>query len=353
MDTNSTSQPDTTEADPDPATRTVLVTGGSGYLASWTIVELLRRGYRVRTTIRNLAREGEVRSMIADQIAAAERLSFVQANLLDDTGWSQATDGADYVLHVASPMPIGEYRGTDIIGPALEGTRRVLGAARKAGVRRVVLTSSTEAALPDDHSGQVADETIWTEVPPTPAFDYTRAKTLAEREAWSFVESSGLELSTVLPCFMQGPVLGSDYSGSVSVVAMMLGGKMPAIPRVGWDIVDVRDIADLHLLAMTSPKAAGERFIGSGDFLWLKDIAAILRENLGEKAKKVPRRMLPNAVVRVGALFNAEMKQMVPRLDVQHEVSSEKAERMLGWKARPATTAVLDAAHSLIDKNLV
>jgi dihydroflavonol-4-reductase len=331
----------------------VLVTGGSGYLAGWTIVELLRRGYRVQTTIRDLAREDTVRSMIASQIDT-NGLSFIQANLLEDAGWSRAANGADFVLHIASPMPIGEYRGTDIVGPAVEGTRRILRAATAAGARRVVLTSSAEAALPELHSGRIADETIWADVSPTPAAAYARAKILAEQEAWLFAKSvSDLELATVLPCFMQGPVLGADYSGSVDVVARMLGGKLPAIPRIGWNIVDVRDIVELHLLAMTSPKAAGERFIGSGEFLWLKDIAAILRDNLGDKAKKVPGRMLPNAMVKAGALVSGLMRDLVPRLDAEHPVTSQKARRMLGWTSRPADVSLLDTAHSLIEKNLV
>ncbi|BAX91649.1 dihydroflavonol-4-reductase [Mycobacterium shigaense] len=332
----------------------VLVTGGSGYLGSWTIVELLRRGYHVRTTIRDIAREDLVRSMIATQTTAPDRLAFVQANLLEDAGWDQAAAGADFVLHVASPMPVGEYRGTDLVSPAVEGTRRVLHAARAAGVRRVVPTSSAEAAVPQKNSGRIAEETIWRDVSVTSSDEYARAKTVAEREAWSFAESVGdLELSTVLPCFMQGPVLGVDYSGSVDAVAMMLGGKLPAIPRIGWNIVDVRDIVELHLLAMTSPKALGERFIGSGEFFWLKDIAAILRDNLGARAKKVPRRTLPNTFVKAGALVSGLMQDLVPRLDNEQPVSSAKARRILGWTTRPAAISLLQTAQSLIELELV
>ncbi|MEE6179541.1 NAD-dependent epimerase/dehydratase family protein [Mycobacterium sp. 050134] len=338
-----------------PYRQTVLVTGGSGYLGSWTIVELLERGYRVRTTIRDPAREVAVRSMIARRTGDTDRLSFVQANLLDDGGWKRAADGTDFVVHAASPMPVGEYRGSDIVAPAVEGTRRVLRAAREAGVRRVVLTSSAMAALPDQAAGRVADETVWSNVATSSRADiYARAKTVAEQEAWSFVASTGdLELTSVLPCFLQGPVLGADYSGSVDMVAMMLRGKFPALPRVGWDIVDVRDIVDLHLRAMTYPEAAGERFIGSGEFLWLTDVAAILRENLGNGAAKVPRRTLPNAVVRAGALFSGLMKDIVPRLDTHQSVSSDKARRLLSWTARPVATTLLDTARSLIAEGLV
>jgi dihydroflavonol-4-reductase len=334
--------------------RTVLVTGGSGYLASWTIVVLLQRGYRVRTTVRDLSRAPMVRAMIATQVDAADRLSFVRANLLADDGWSEATDGAQFVIHTASPMPVGEYQGTDLVGPALDGTGRVLSAAHHSGVRRVVLTSSGDAATPPKNSGAVADETIWTDVPEGHAFDYQRAKVLAERAAWAFAGANPeMELSTVLPAFMQGPVLGSDYSGSVSVVAMLLSGKLPAIPRLGWSVVDVRDVVDLHIMAMTSPKAAGERFVGAGDFLWISDMATILRESLGDRGRKVPRRMLPNAFVRLAALVNRDMKEMVPRLGIEQRASSAKARRILGWSPRPAAEAIIDGARSLIDYDLV
>jgi dihydroflavonol-4-reductase len=354
MDTkNQSSNPPSSSTGDAPENLAVLVTGGSGYLASWTIVDLLKRGYRVRTTVRDLSRSDAVRSMIASKAPTHDQLSFVEANLLDDEGWEQATAETDYVLHVASPMPVGEYRGTDLIGPAVDGTLRVLRAARAAGVRRVVLTSSANTALPAAKSGVVADESIWTEVPDTTAHAYPRSKTLAEQAAWSFANSSGLELTSVLPAFMQGPVLGGDYSGSIDVIARMLNGRLPAIPRVGWNIVDVRDVADLHLRAMTAPEAAGQRFIGGGEFLWLTDIAVILRKHLGEKAAKISIRALPNAVVRIGSLFKDEMKQMVPLLGVRQEVTSAKAERVLGWKARPAAAAIRDGASSLIDQELV
>ncbi|ORA35899.1 NAD-dependent epimerase/dehydratase family protein [Mycobacterium aquaticum] len=336
------------------AHRTVLVTGGSGYLASWTIVELLRRAYRVRATIRRSTREAEVREMVAGQTGSTDRLTFFEADPVADRGWAEAAEGADYVLHLASPMPIGEYRGTDLIGPALSGTRRVLVAAHAAGVQRVVVTSSVEAALPET-PGAVATESLWTIASDSPEYEYRRAKTLAEQEVWEFVRAHGtaMEATTVLPAFMQGPVLGSDYSGSVSVIATLLSGKLPAIPRVGWDVVDVRDIADLHIRAMTSPSAAFERFIGSGEFLWLKDFAAILRDSLGAKGARVPQRGLPDFVVRFGARFNGDLKEIAPRLGVEQSATSEKAERLLGWKARSAATAVRDAAVSLLERSLV
>jgi dihydroflavonol-4-reductase len=334
--------------------QTVLVTGGTGFVGSWAIVELLRRGYRVRTTIRSLARESDVRSMIATQTDPAS-LACVQANLLEDRGWDEAMAGADFVLHVASPMPVGEYRGQDVITPAREGTLRVMRAARAAAVKRVVITSSTAAAIPADTSGGVvADETIWTDLPDKEIYNYARSKTLAEQDAWRFIEANnGIELATVLPAQIQGPVLGTDYSPSVEIVAMMLKGKMPALPRIGFGIVDVRDLVDLHIRAMTVPGAAGQRFIASGDFLWFKDIAEILRNNLAELATKVSTRTLPDFVVRAGAVVNAELKQLAPNLGVRRTASSAKAERILDWKPRPAACAIVDTAHSLTSRNLL
>lgn len=338
----------------DGAERTVLVTGGSGYLANWTIVELLQRGYRVRATVRSRACEPDVRGRIGSLAPVADRLTFVEADLLADAGWAEAADGADFVLHMASPMPVGEYRGTDLVGPAVDGTLRVLSAAHAAGVRRVVVTSSMEAALPTS-ADRVATESDWTNLPDSPGYEYRRAKTLAEQAAWSFVRGNGgtLELSTVLPAFMQGPVLGGDYSGSVGVVAMLLNGNLPAIPRVGWEVVDVRDIADLHIRAMTSPRAVSERFLGSGEFLWLKDFADVLRDGLRMNGRKVPHRVLPDFIVRLGALFSADLKGIAPQLGIEQVASSAKAQQLLGWNARPARVAVLDAATSLLDQKLV
>lgn len=341
---------------PDPdKMRTVLVTGGSGFLGSWVIVTLLRQGFRVRTTIRNLAKEGEVRAMIASQIEPGDRLAFFAADLLKDEGWSRAADGSDDIIHVASPMPIGEFERQDIVTPARQGTRRVLEAAVGAGVQRVVLTSSAVAALPP--LGQIArfNETLWTERPDKPIYQYQRSKTLAERDAWEFVQSrkGAPELTTILPGFIQGPVLGADYSGSVDLVARMLRGKMPAMPRIGFGIVDVRDLAELHVRAMLSPAAAGERLLAVGDFLWLSDFAQILRERLGEKAAKAPVRVMPDWLVRIMALFNPQMARIAPDLGVRRKVDASTAERLLGWKTRPAADSIADAGSSLIDKGLV
>jgi len=327
----------------------VLVTGGSGFAAGYIVRELLGRGLRVRTTVRDLARADAVRQ----RLATPGDLSFVAADLLRDDGWDAAAQGMDYVVHTASPMPVGEFRGHDVIRPAREGTRRVLEAAHRAGVRRVVLTSSTAAALPAV-PGTPADETVWSDLPDKPQYIYPRAKTLAEQDAWRLARDwpDGPELTTVLPANIQGPALDDDLGPSVSLIRLMLTGKMPMVPRIGYAIVDVRDLATLHAEALTAPAAAGRRFIAAGEFLWLRDMAAILRERLGARAAKAPRRQLPDWVVRAAAPFNAEMAQLAPTLGVRSQVSAAQAERLLGWRTRPAADSVTDTATSLLALDL-
>jgi nucleoside-diphosphate-sugar epimerase len=326
-----------------------LVTGGSGFLAGYVIAELLRRGHQVRATVRNLARADEVRARIGKLGQDTAGLSFAEADLLRDDGWQAAAGGMDFVVHTASPMPIGEFRGQDVIRPAREGTRRVLTAARDAGVRRVVLTSSTGAAMPADREAP-ADESVWTDLPDRPEFVYPRAKTLAERDAWALVRGwpDGPELATVLPANIQGPAVDDDYAPSIALIRLMLTGRMPLIPRLGYTVVDVRDLAELHAEALTNPAAAGERFIAGGEFLWFTEMAAILRDRLGDAARKVPRRSLPDWVVRAGALVNPEMRQMRPSLGVRSDLRAAHAEKLLGWRTRPAAESIADAGRSLI-----
>jgi dihydroflavonol-4-reductase len=335
----------------------VLVTGGTGYVGGWTLVALLKQGYRVRTTVRALRREGEVRAAIARQVDPEDRLSFFAADLLKDEGWEQAADGADFILHVASPMGVGEFKDQDLIRPAREGTLRVLKAGAKAGVKRVVVTSSLLAALPPGREPDRAptDETVWTDLTGKGVNHYTHSKTLAEQAAWDFVRQSGgpMTLTTVLPGMIQGPVLGKDLGGSIEMMARMLRGEFSRLPRLGFSVVDVRDLVDLHLLAMRTPEAAGHRFAGTSDFLWMTDMARVLRERLGARAAKVPTGLAPDFLVRVGALFNPELRQLTGSLGRRNEFSTAKAERMLGWRARPAAESIVDCAESLVREGLV
>lgn len=339
------------------ANKTVLVTGGSGFIGSWMLIALLQRGYTVRTTVRRLSREKSVRVAVAKQVDAADRLSFFEADLLDDAGWDAAVDGAQFIAHVASPMPVGEYKKTDVIRPAREGTRRLLEAGMQAGVRRIVVTSSLTAAMPPAAAdvNSASDETVWTDLSAEGINDYTRAKTLAEQDAWALIgrHNGPTTLATILPGMVQGPVLGPDYSGSVDLVARMLTGKVPRFPRIGLSTIDVRDLVELHILAMESAEAVGQRFLGTSDFLWLSDIAHLLRERLGTRAAKVPTKALPDAIVRLLAYVNSDMRFFAPSLGKRRDFSTAKAAKVLGWHARPGAEAVIASAESLIREGLV
>jgi dihydroflavonol-4-reductase len=337
------------------AEQTVLVTGGSGFLGGWCLVELLQSGYRVRTTVRDLAREAEVRANIGSQIEAGERMSVLAADLTDDAGWSQAVEGCDYVLHVASPFPPAQPKDPDeLIVPARDGTLRVLRASLSAGVKRIVLTSSVAAvrnAGPgSDSRGRELTEADWSDPANPKLTPYTRSKTIAERAAWDYMRQQGAEerLVTVQPGAIIGPLLGRDRSYSLQAVERMLTGRMPGLPRLGFSFIDVRDVAKLEVAAMTAPDAAGQRLIAASSFLWFSELAAILREQLGADARKVPRRGVPNAVVRLLALFDPEIRSVVDELGQKTTYSIENARRRVGWEPRPIEQTVADCARSLL-----
>jgi nucleoside-diphosphate-sugar epimerase len=338
---------------------TVLVTGGSGFIGSHAIVQLLAAGHQVRTTVRNLAREPDVRAMLKQGGAdAGDRLSFVAADLEQDAGWAGAIAGCDYVLHVASPFPMSVPKHQDeLIVPAREGALRVLRAARDAGVTRVVLTSSF-AAIGYGHPPQAApfDETSWTNLEGDDVLAYVKSKAVAERAAWDFIAREGgtLELSVVNPVGVFGPVLGPDYSTSILIVQRLMDGDMPGTPRIEFGVVDVRDVADLHIRAMTHPAAKGERFLAvAGDFVSMGEIAAILKKRLGASARRVPTRQLPDWLVRLAALWDPGVKQIVPELGKRKNATSEKARRMLGWTPRSSEEAVAATGESLVRLGLL
>jgi dihydroflavonol-4-reductase len=330
---------------------TVVVTGGTGFVAGWCIAELLKRGYDVRTTVRNLSKEAAVRAAIAPYAGSTDRLTFLCADLTDDAGWDAVMAGSDYVLHVASPLGGGTPGDANsLIAPARDGTLRVLRAATNAGVKRVVMTSAAAAARTPKSSNQISDETIWAD-PNDPRFDaYRRSKILAERAAWDFMEANmgPTEFATILPGAVFGPVLSKGAIGSAQIVNGLLHGRPTGIPRLGFWIVDVRDLADLHIRAMTSPGAAGQRFIAANEFMWMEDVAKSLRSSLGNRAEKVPTRVLPNFVVRSLALFIPLLRSLAPELGRRNELTSAKARRVLGFSPRPATVTVADCAESLL-----
>jgi dihydroflavonol-4-reductase len=336
---------------------TVLVTGGSGFVGSHVVLQLLNAGHDVRTTVRSLTRESAVRAMLTDAgVGPHAPLSFRAADLEHDEGWREAATGCDYVIHVASPMPAAAPKTEDeLIRPARDGVLRVLRASRDAQVKRVVLTSSC-GAIYYGHPPQAApfDETSWTNTDGDMSA-YVRSKAIAERATWDFMSAEGnsLELSVINPGGIFGPILGPDFSSSIDLVTRLLKG-MPGCPRLYFGIVDVRDVADLHIRAMTHPAARGERFIAtSGDIMSMLAIATVLRERLGDAAKKVPARELPSWLVRLVALFDRNLKTLVPLLDSTRRATSAKAQHLLGWQPRSPAEAIVATAESLITFRIV
>lgn len=336
---------------------TVLVTGGTGFIGAHCILQLLGAGYDVRTTVRDLRRETDVRAMLKVGGAdAGSRLSFVAADLEKDAGWPEAVAGCEYVLHVASPFPptLPKHED-DLIVPARDGALRVLRAARDAGVRRLVLTSSF-AAIGYGQEPRTFDETDWTNLQGEGLTPYVKSKTIAERAAWDWIVKQGgaLELSVVNPVVVFGPALGADYSTSILLVQRLMDGTMPGCPRLKFGAVDVRDVADLHLRAMTTAAAKGERFLAvAGDFLWMTELAQVLKSRMGAAAKRVPTRTLPNWLVRVAALREPAVKQIIPELGKEKNASNEKAKRVLGWTPRSNEECVVATAESLVRLGLL
>jgi nucleoside-diphosphate-sugar epimerase len=333
---------------------TVLVTGGSGFIAGHTILQLLAAGHEVRTTVRSLKRTMDVRAKLnRSRASSLERLSFAIADLDRDGGWEDAVADCEYVLHVASPLPLAAPKHEDeIIVPARAGTLRVLRAARTVGVRRVVLTSSF-AAIGYGHAPQTApfEETTWTNLNVPGLSAYVKSKTLAERAAWDFFAAAEgkLELAVVNPVAIFGPVLDDDLAASTTLVQRMLDGSLPGHPRLWFGVVDVRDVADLHLRAMTDPAANGQRFLATaGDCVSMLEIARMLKQGLGESARKVPLRQIPDWLMRVAAIFNSTAKQGVSELGKVKNASSAKARNVLGWSARSREEAIVATAESLL-----
>ena len=338
---------------------TVLVTGGSGFIGSHCILQLLAAGYQVRTTVRSLDRESDVRAML--KVGGAEpgdQLKFFAADLEKDAGWAEAVAGCEYVLHVASPFPASVPKNEDeLIIPARDGALRVLRAARDAGVSRVVLTSSFAAVgYGQWPQKKPFDETNWTNLKREDVSPYVKSKTVAENEAWNFMgrERGGLELAVVNPVGVLGPVLGPDYSTSILIVQRLMDGAMPGCPKITFGVVDVRDVVDLHIRAMTHPAAKGERFLAvAGDFMSMVELAKVLKSRMGPWAKRVPTWQLPNILVRLAVLRDPAVKQIIPELGKKKNATSEHAKKLLGWEPRPREDAIVATAESLVRLGLL
>jgi len=340
------------------STPRILVTGGSGYIAGVLIRQLLAAGWRVNTTVRDLAREPALRQLLgASQGDAREQLRCFSADLMHAASWAEAATGCSHVAHLASPLPAGVPRDANkLIVPARDGALRALKAARDAGVQRVVMTSSVAAIAyghgPGEHRFTERD---WTrlEMPGIPA--YVQSKTVAERAArdWVAREGGGLAFCTVNPSVVLGPVASADYSASVVLVRSLLQGRIPVLPRIGFGIVDVRDVAELHWRALTAPGMANERFIACGGFHWLHEVAAVLREELGEQARRVPTRRMPDWAVRLLAKVSPTLRTVASELGTVRHQDASHAREVLGWVPRPPREAILTTARDLIALGVV
>ncbi|MEQ1683128.1 MAG: NAD-dependent epimerase/dehydratase family protein [Burkholderiaceae bacterium] len=332
----------------------VLVSGGSGYIAGFLIRQLVAEGWTVHTTVRSLAKEDAVRQLLA---VDNSKLKFFAADLNADAGWAEAMAGCSHVAHLASPLPSGVPKHADeLIVPARDGALRALRAARVAGVRRFVMTSSVAAIAYGRGRGvHHFTEADWTLLDKPGITAYVQSKTIAERAArdWVAKEGGGIEFCSINPSVVLGPVWSRDYSASVVIVKKMLDGSMRACPDIGFGVVDVRDVADLHVRALKAPNMAGERFIASGRFMKLREIADVLRAELGARAHKVPTRNVPDWLVRVAARFNPLARAVVSELGSVRNQDASHAKAVLGWATRPVEQSIADTARCLIELGIV
>ena len=335
-------------------TKTVLVSGGSGYIAGFTIQQLLAEGWTVHTTVRNLAREAALRPLLG---GTPETLKFFAADLTADAGWAEAMAGCSHVAHVASPFNSEPPKHEDdLIVPAREGVLRALRFAKAAGVERFIQTSSVAAIAYGHGKGQhLFTENDWTNVDGPDVYAYVKSKTIAERAAreWMAANGGDMEFLSINPSAVLGPIWTNDFSASIELVKQLLSAALPGCPDIGFGIVDVRDVADLHVRALTEPGLDGERFIAAGPFLKMIDVARILKKGLPLEGRKVPVRGLPNWLVRLSAVFNPVIRQVTGELGNVRDASAAHAFDRLGWKTRPVEESIIDCARSLIDRGVV
>ena len=333
---------------------TVLVSGGSGYIAGFLIRQLVAEGWMVHTTVRSLTREAAVRELLA---VDNSRVRFFAADLNADAGWAEAMAGCSHVAHVASPLPMGVPKHADeLIVPARDGALRALRAAKAAGVKRFVMTSSVAAISYGRGRGvHHFTEADWTDLSQPGLTPYIQSKTVAERAArdWVAQEGGSMEYCSICPSVVLGPVWSRDYSASLVIVKKLLDGSLGATPDIGFGVVDVRDVADLHVRALKAPNMAGERFIASGRFMKLREVADVLRAELGPQAAKVTTRNVPDWLVRGAALFNPLAKAVVGELGSVRNQSPAHAKAVLGWATRPVEQSIVDSARSLLQLGIV
>lgn len=335
-------------------TETILLTGASGFIAKHIALAALNRGFGLRGTLRNPGRAEEVRRALRPHLAdpaALDRLSFVTGDLEQDTGWDAAMQGVAAVIHSASPFPIEQPDDPQaLIRPAVDGTRRVLGAAARAGVRRVVLTSSVAAIL-DPRRTRIQTEDDWCDPDAPGVSAYEASKTLAERAAWEVAGEQGLALTTINPGFVLGPPLDRHFGSSLGLVLRILRGCDPMLPPMGLPMVDVRDVAEMHLRALERPETAGRRYIAAAGSMWLADWGRALKAEW--PTRRIPTRAAPPWVVRLLALAQPDLRVTLPKLGRLEQVSATRAAQEMGMGFIPADQALLAAARWLVERRLV
>ena len=332
--------------------KTVLVTGATGFIASHLILKLLDAGYAVRGTARSASKAERLNEVLSNYAGKPVNIQVVAADLSKDDGWAEAVEGCAYVQHVASPFPEVQPKNDDeLIRPARDGALRVLKAAKAAGVERVVMTSSMAAIGYGwgDQRPAKFDESHWSNADNiSDNTAYTRSKTIAERAAWDYIdaEGKGLELAVLNPVAVLGPAMSEDVSSSLQLISQPLEGKLPAYPKLSFGIVDVRDVAEAHLRAMTSAEAAGKRFIVGDRVMWMEEVGAVLREAYPDR--KIPKGVLPNWLVRLLSFANPPLKQILPELGQERDFSNDRLKQVLGITPIPAEDAIRASADSLI-----
>ncbi len=342
-----------------PDSQKVLVTGASGFIALHCIHQLLQAGNQVRGTIRAVAREAEVRQTLADHLDNTNALEIVEADLSRDAGWPEAVAGCDFVLHVASPFPEKPPKDdNDLLVPAREGTLRLLRAAAAAGVKRVVLTSSIAAVAYGhlDRANLTFDEEDWSDPQSGSIAAYEKSKTVAEMAAWEFMESpdaGNMELSVINPGLVLGPVLGAHAGTSAKLVKKILERQLPACPRLGFPVVDVRDVARAHVSAMTVPAAAGKRFCCNSASIWLVDLAKILHRGYADKGYMVPTGNMPDWLFRLAAVFDRSLRPGLPSLGKMIEIDNRRIREVLDWQPIGTEEMAVALADSLIKYGIV
>lgn len=340
-------------------TETILLTGVTGFIAKHIALQLLDAGHHVRGTVRNLSRGEEVRAALAPELldkTALDRLSFVEADLDDDAGWAAAATGATVLMHTASPFPIAQPKDADdLIRPAVEGTLRVLRAAKAAGIRRAIVTSSSVAILGTDLPAgrSLYDERDWTNTDSPGATAYSRSKTLAERAVWAFAEGEGrgMAITTINPGLVLGPPLDAHYGSSVGVIERMLKGRDPAVPKLGFVVVDVRDVAAMHCRAMDSDAANGQRIITVSDSVWMGDLARALKTAFPER--RIATMTAPKMLLRILALFDGQVRAVLPAIGRIEHMDNSKGVALLGRPFIPWQDALLASARFLLDNKRV